>query len=120
MAPHDNTIGPPSQRFSLRLWSLKQMTIGCIAEGKEKTIVQEGWVAGCSGAARKAERVCWLALSGSQTYSSLEKGVLHLWIGGLGAHPLGRAWLDVKRVGQKETPVRGWQLAWLLLTAASN
>ena len=86
MAPHDNTIGPPSQRFSLRLWSLKQMTIGCIAEGKEKTIVQEGWVAGCSGAARKAERVCWLVQTRVCTCSPFAEGILHSWIGGLVAN----------------------------------
>ena len=46
---------------------------------------------GCArGGAVKAERVCLLVLPGVRTCSPFEEAILHLWIAGLGAHPLGQ------------------------------
>ena len=39
--------------------------------------------------AAKAERICWLVLPGERTWSPFEEAILHSWIGGLVAHPVG-------------------------------
>ena len=45
---------------------------------------------GGGGGGIKAERVCRLVLPGVQTSFPVEEGIVHWWMGGSGAHPLGR------------------------------
>ena len=44
---------------------------------------------GGGGCAIKAEGVCRLVLPGVRTCAPFKEGIVHSWIGGLGAHPLG-------------------------------